>query len=88
MQGGEQVQLVRDDTEQGGELLDSASHVLACEGPDCDLFDLQLRAPVDQLVEFVCSCFVTGAGPPAVRSSSPATVAVKDDGNVLRHELL
>ena len=88
MQGGEQIQLVRDDVEQGGELIGSTSHVLARKSPYGDLSDLQLHAPVDQFIEFVCACSVTGNWPVHSGRARPETIAVEDDGYVLQHRLL
>ena len=42
----------------------------------------------DQLVKLVRSCLVTNAGPLQSARARPATIAVQDDGNVFRHELL
>jgi len=84
VQGGEQVQLVRDDREQGRKFLARASPVLPRERPDRDLLDAQPRAPVDQLVELVRTGPVPGTRLPQPTQARPAAVAVENHGHVSR----
>ena len=79
------IELLDDDVEQGGNLAAVPAEVLARKRPERDLGDSELRAPVEQIVDLGGTVPMSGRDVREARLAGPATVAVEDDREMVRH---